>query len=124
MPAYPGNNLAQLLYENRQAFFFDSETVAAGVASVAYELRRERGATYPWGFSVQALFSADPGTFEIDIEVSDIDVDSAYVLADKIDAVGGGFSGRYDTTTVWAKFVRARMVSLANAVNATVMVTR
>ena len=124
MPAYPGNNLAQLLYENRQAVVFDNAIVAAGVASVAYELRRERGAYYPWGFSVQATFSADPGVFEIDVEVSDIDVDSAYVLADKIDAVGTGFSGRYDTTAVWAKFVRVRMVALANAVNATVVVTR
>jgi hypothetical protein len=124
MPAYPGNNLAQLLYENRQGLFFNAEAVPAGAASVAFELRRERGAAYPWGFSVQAVFAGDPGAFEIDIEVSDIDVDSAYVLLDKIVAVGAGFSGRYSTTTEWTKFVRVRMVTLTNAVNATVMVTR
>jgi hypothetical protein len=120
MPAYPGNNLAKLLYENRQAFLFLAELVVAGEASHAYELRRERGASYPWGCSFQLSFSADPGAFEINIQVADTDVDTNYVTVATIDTA----PGRFDMTNLWPKFVRAQVGSITNAVNVTLLVTR
>jgi len=120
MPAYPGNNLAQILYENRQGLLFITEPVTVGEASIAFELRRERGAYYPWGCSFQVSFDGDPGAFEIDVQVADTDVDANYVTVATIDSA----PGRFDMTNLWPKYVRVLVVALANAVNATVMVTR
>jgi hypothetical protein len=125
MPAYTGPAQAQLLYENRQAFLFQNETVAAGTASIAYQLRRERGAFYPWGISLELSFSGDPGTFEVDIQTADVDTDSHFVT---INTITGGLNtsyvGRLELPSFWAKYVRAQVVALTNTVAVTILLTR
>jgi hypothetical protein len=124
MPGYPGNNLATLLYENRQAFLFQNERVSAGERSVAFQLRRTRGNFYPWGASFAVRFSGAPGTFAIDIQVADADEDASYVSVTTLNSVSGGNAARYDMMNIFPRFVRASVGSLGNAVNATLMVTR
>jgi hypothetical protein len=125
MPGYPGTGQAQLLYENRQAFLFQNETVTNGTASVAYQLRRERGAFYPWGISLEVSFSGNPGTFEVDIETSDVDADAHFVT---INTITGGLNtsyvGRLELPSFWAKYVRAQVVSITNTVAVTILLTR
>jgi hypothetical protein len=125
MPGYAGTSRAQLLYENRQVFLFQNETVAAGVASIAYQLRRERGAFYPWGMSLEFAFSADPGTFEVDVETADTDEDTHYVTINTLtDGLNSSYVGRIELPSFWAKFVRVQVVTLTNAVAITVLLTR
>lgn len=125
MPGYSGPALAKLLYENKQVHLFNAETVAAGVASRAFELRRERGAFYPWGWSIEAAFGAAPGTFELDVQVADVDDPGHYVTIGTITAVNASNVGRFDAPSyVWAKFVRVLVVTLATPGVATVLLTR
>lgn len=110
MPPYPGNDLAKLMYENEQRFLWQQEALAVGAISKAYQLRRERGAHYPFGFSVQLACSATPGTFEIDILGSDIDQLGAYVPIGTIMAVNGvgsTFVARAEFPQAWVKYVAA-----------------
>ena len=99
--------------------------MAAGTASIAYQLRRERGAFYPWGMSLELSFSANPGTFEIDIETADTDDNAHYVT---INTLTGGLNtfyvGRLELPSFWAKYVRAQVVSITNTVAVTILLTR
>lgn len=126
MPAYPGNDLATLMYENEQKFFWFAEIVPVGTMSVAYQLRRERGAFYPNGFSVQVSFSATPGVFEVDVMGSDVDQADQYVLLGTINAVTGTFVARAEFPTAWVKYVALLNKTAPNAatVSMTAMVTR
>jgi len=125
MPGYAGTARAQLLYENRQAFLFQNEIVAVGISSIAYQLRRERGAFYPWGMSLELSFSGDPGTFEVDIETADVDMDSHYVTIDVLNSgLNASYVGRLELPSFWAKYARAKVVTLTNAVAVTVLLTR
>ena len=125
MPGYSGTAQAKLLYENRQAFLFQNETVTAGTASVAYQLRRERGAYYPWGISLEIFFSGDPGAFEVDLQDADIDQDSHYVTVDQITVgLNTSFVTRIELPSFYAKYVRVKLVTLTNAVNISVLLTR
>jgi hypothetical protein len=124
MPAYPGNNLATLLYENRQGIFWNDEAVVSGTMSVAFELRRERGAYYPWGFAVQVSFDGAPGTIAIDVMGAETDDAANYVKLGTISAVNSSNVGRFDTVTFWPKFVALVATTVTNAVNMTALVTR
>jgi hypothetical protein len=125
MPGYAGTARAQLLYENRQAFLFQNETVANGTASIAYQLRRERGAFYPWGMSLEFAFGANPGAFEVDVQTSDTDDNAHYVtLATLTSGLNASYVGRIELPSFWAKFVRVQVVTLTNAVAITVLLTR
>lgn len=124
MPNYPGNDLAELLYENKQAFFFNNEAITAARPSMAFQLRRERGASYPFALSVELFFSADPGVFEFDVQIADTDQDSHYITVAQLTAVNATFVTRYDMTNLWPKYIRILPVTLTNVVNATAMVTR
>ena len=125
MPGYSGTAQAQLLYENRQVFLFENETVAAGTSSIAYQLRRERGAFYPWGISLEFWFSADPGAFEIDLQDADTDQDSHYVTVNAITTgLNASYVTRIELPSFYAKYVRVKLVTLTNAVNLSVLLTR
>jgi hypothetical protein len=125
MPGYAGTSSAQLLYENRQAYLFQNETVAAGVASIAYQLRRERGAFYPWGISLEIFFSGDPGSFEVDLQDADIDEDSHYVTVDTITAgLNASYVTRIELPSFYTKYVRVKLVTLTNSVTTSVLLTR
>lgn len=125
MPAYTGPALAKLILENRQVFLFQNETVAAGTSSIAYQLRRERGSSYPWGISLELAFGGDPGVFEVDIQTADTDKDSNFVTINTITAgLNASFVGRLELPSFWAKYARANVVTLTNAVTVTVLLTR
>lgn len=124
MPGYSGSGRAQLLMENQQAYFFNKETVAAGTASAAFQMARERGSFYPLGFAVQVAFGGAPGTFALDIQVSDTDNSSEYVTIGTISAVNASNVGRLDNITTFAKFIRAVNTTFPNAVSMTALLTR
>ncbi len=94
-------------------------------ASARVALGERDGA--PAGFSVTGFFSAAPGAFEIDVQVSDVDVDSQYQTClngniQVVDATNQTF--HYDGSTVLATFARLLMRSRTNAVNVTADIRR
>lgn len=79
------------------------------------------------GFSVTGFFSAAPGTLEIDVQVSNVDVDTQYQTVANgnittVDAINQTF--HFDASTVNARFVRLLMRARANAVNCTADIKR
>lgn len=124
MPGYPGGGHAALLRTNQQAFLFNNESIAAGTASIAVQLERISHSSYPFGASFQLKFSGNPGVFEVDIQVADTNADSDYISVAQLSTVNSGFVTRFDLTNLWPKFVRGNVVTLTNAVNTTLLVTR
>jgi hypothetical protein len=128
MGAYPGNGLAKLIGSNRQKYLFENDNVVVGESSVAYQIERIPGMSYPWGMSFDIAFSGAPGTFEIDIQTADIDQDSHYVTLNSLTTGSLNTSnvGRVELPNFWAKYVRVKVVSFANyeTVNLKVLLTR
>lgn len=126
MPGFAGDGQARLMYENQQAWLLQAETVASGTASIAYQLRRERGAYYPFGVSFQVGFSATPGAFQVDIQTSDIDADAEYCTINSLTTGGlsATFRGRIELPSFWARYIRAKVVTVTNVVATSVLVTR
>lgn len=133
MPGYAGVNQSTLLRENRQAFCWQNETIAAGLAivpvglSLAFQLERVRSVSYPWGFSVEVFFGAAPGAFEVDVMGSDTDDPRYYNKIGGITAVNAFNVGRFDgigPNLTYPKYVALYMKTLGNAVAVTGQLTR
>ncbi len=125
MPAYPGSALAALINTNTQKVLFDNEAVAAGTASVAFMLERQKSASYPLGFAVEVSFSGAPGTFEVDVQGAETDKASNYVqLGTGLTAVNANNVARFEGNAFYPKFVRVLVKTLTNAVNTTAILTR
>lgn len=133
MPGYGGTGQATLLRENKQVYLFQRESGVGGKASVAFQLERIPRTFYPWGASFQLAFTdvngnpADPGAFEVDIQTSDIDEDSQYCVINSWvndTSLNTSFVGRIELPNFYAKYVRAFVASLTNAVYVTLLVTR
>jgi hypothetical protein len=125
MPNYTNNSQATLLYENRQQFMWNNESVPAGTLSIAFQIRRTTGTFYPWGTSFELTFSGNPGAFEIDIMGANTDNKGNYIQLGNITSVNGSYVGRWDMpSNVWPKYVAAYVNTLTNAVNITLQVTR
>ena len=113
MPGYPGSNLAKLLHNNVQGFLWDNEIPVVGTLSKAYILERINRSYYPWGLSFEAIFSGNPGVFEIDLMGSNDDHLTSYNYLGMINgtnnaygAIFTGFVGRWDMPTqIWPKYV-------------------
>jgi hypothetical protein len=76
---------------------------------------------------VTGFFSAAPGSFEIDVQVSDVDVDTQYQTCangnlTSVDASNQTF--HFDGSTVLATFARLLMRSRTNGVNVTANIRR
>jgi hypothetical protein len=76
---------------------------------------------------VTGFFSGAPGSFEIDVQVSDVDADAQYQTCANgnittVDATNNTF--HFDGSTVLATFVRLLMRSRTNAVNLSADVRR
>lgn len=126
MPSYvAGNADLNLLYPEGQQFMWNAETVAGGTASTAFRLYRRRDTFYPFGASFELTFGGAPGVFEVDIQTADTDLAANYVT---INTITGGLNasniGRLELPNFWARYVRAVVVTLTNAVVVTVKVTR
>jgi hypothetical protein len=134
MSGYGGTGKAKLLRDNQQVFLFQQQVVAAGTASIAVQLERVNRSFYPWGVSFQVYFTdangnpSSPGTYEIDIQSSDIDADSQYCLEKSLIGTNANASFverlEFPPNTFYAKYVRAVVKTLTNAVNVSVLVTR
>ena len=124
MPNYPGSNKAKLLHDNNQRFAWQGESVAAATASQAFQLERIRATFYPFGVSAALSFSGTPGAFEVVIQTADVDTEESYVTISTITAVNSNNAARAELTTLWAKYIRAKVNSLTNVVNTTVLFTR
>jgi len=127
---YPGPGLASLLRANEQQYLFQQQLITAGQASIAVQLERIKSAFYPNGASLQVWFTnassvaADPGAFEFDAQVADVDADAQYANTTGLTAVNAGFSGRIELPLIYAKFLRVLAKTLTNAVYSNVLVTR
>lgn len=127
MPGYSGAGQAALLRTNQQVFLFNNEPILSGTASIAVQLERISRSSYPFGASFQLKFSGAPGTFEVDIQTSDTDLDADYCNINTWNSTASlntNNVGRIELPQFWAKFVRAYVKTLTNAVNVTVLVTR
>jgi hypothetical protein len=121
---YGGTGAAKLLNANHQYVVFATGAVASGNKSLAVQLERQKSAFYPWGAAFQVLFSADPGTIDIEVQGAEIDADVYYVKLASITSVNASFVGRYDMLTFFPKFVRLHNKTVTNAVSATEWITR
>ena len=124
MPLY-GSAGPNLLHENQQEYLLQNEEVVAGDASVPVQLRRVKGLTYPFGFSVQVAFDDDPGTFQVDVQDADLDEDDMYVTVSSLSGnLNDSFVGRVELPIVWTKYTRVRVVTLTNPVAITALISR
>ena len=127
MPGYSGTGQAKLINYNQQRRLWVAETVAAGASSIAVQLRRIEGQSYPWGCAFEITFSGAPGVFEVDAQTAETDTDANYVTVAQLAAVNASNVGRIDLTAAtpfFGKFVRLHMTALANAVTTSGIVTR
>lgn len=123
MPAYDATSKTKPV--NSVGFgqvVWNNELVAVGGKSMKISLNRDPN--LPSAFSVEARFSAAPGTFAIDVQTADTDADEYYVnkTGASLSAVNASFVGRLEVTNVVAKFARLIMTAKANAVNVTAQV--
>src|SRR5260221_265046 len=115
MPKYPGPNQAALLNANTQKFLWNTETAVQGQASIAFQLERQKSAAYPFGVSYELLFSGTPGAFQLEIQHADSDVEENYVMMVTQSSVNTNNAARIELPSMYAKFVRGRLVSLTNS---------
>jgi len=123
---YPGPGQATLLHSNDQQYLWGpGQVLVAGTTkSIAVQLERIRFQSYPWGAAFECGFSGAPGTFEIDIQFAELDVDASYFSVGTITAVNTGNVGRYDMPgTVFPKYVRGFCKTFPNAVTAYLLAT-
>jgi hypothetical protein len=98
------------------------ESFVTGNASVAFTMLGPSSASYAPSVSIQIQFSGAPGIFEIDIQEADTDADNFYILptgstAYKITSVNATtFTAFADLIPTGGRFMRIKVVSLANAV--------
>ncbi len=121
---YPGTGQAKLLNMNHQFFLFQNHRALAGQASVAVQLARLPRVAYPFAAAFQVQFSGAPGTFEVDVEGAEDDVDTMYVKLQAITTVNAGNTGRAAACSEYPKFCRFKVVTLTNDVTITGIVTR
>jgi hypothetical protein len=128
---YPGSGKASLLRANEQQWLFQQQLVTAGQASIAVQLERIKSSFYPFGASLQIYFTnsagspVTPGAFEVDMQTSDIDADAQYcTLSSLTGGLNASYAGRIENSLIWAKFLRAYIPTLTNAVYVSVLVTR
>lgn len=128
---YPGNGLASLLRANEQQYLFQQQRILTGQASIAVQLERIKSPHfYPTGCSLQIWFTdangvaADPGTFDIELQASDVDIDGLYANMTGLTALNATFAGRIESPWSYAKYVRALAKTVTNAVYSNVLITR
>lgn len=129
MPAYSNALPPTAIWPGDFAQVWSAEQPVPGTGGAAASARVALGVKEggPGGFSVTGFFSGAPGAFEVDVQVSDVDVDAQYQTClngniSVVDATNQTF--HYDGSTVLATFVRLLMRSRTNAVNVTADVRR
>jgi hypothetical protein len=132
MPGYKGTGQATLIRDNQQIFLFHQEADVTGTPSIALQIERINRSYYPWGVSFQLYFTdvngnpANPGTFEVDIQTSDLDEDSQYCVTNAwagTPSLNASFAGRIELPSFYAKYIRAFIASLGNPVYINLLAT-
>jgi len=120
MPKYQ-SGVSDHLQIGKVGVLFDNERIAAGQASTAFSLQRDR---VPFGAAFQVQFSASPGTFQVDIQGSETNDSNSFVTLASISSVNATFAGRYDMIAFFPKYVRINMTTFPNDVLTKAIVTR
>jgi hypothetical protein len=129
-PVYNQGHAVELDVGN-QIKVWDAETPTPGNGTTAAS-EQLIFASWPNGqagtpFHAQGVFSGNPGVFEIDVQVSDDDVDTHYQTASNavITSVDStNFTWHYDGTNVSTRYSRLLMRARANSVNITAWIGR
>lgn len=129
MPAYSNTTPPSAIWPGDLAQVWNAEQPLPGSGGTSASQRVALGSQggSAAGFSVTGLFSGAPGSFEIDVQVSDVDADAQYQTCANgnittVDATNNTF--HFDGSTVLATFVRLLMRSRTNAVNISADVRR
>lgn len=129
MPAYSNSLPPSAIWPGDSLPVWNAETPTPGSGGASASQRVALGTKEggPGGFSVTGFFSGAPGAFEIDVQVSDVDVDTQYQTCangniTSVDATNQTF--HFDGSTVLATFVRLLMRSRTNGVNVTADIRR
>ena len=129
MPAYSNALPPSAIWPGDFAQVWNAEQPAPGSGGASASQRVALGTKEggPGGFSVTGFFSGAPGSFEIDVQVSDVDADTQYQTISggnitTVDATNNTF--HLDASGVLATFVRLLMRSRTNAVNVTADIRR
>ena len=124
MPAYSNTGAVTGVWPGdvQQIWNAEQPTPGAGGASASQQVALGQRYGFEDGFGVTGFFSGAPGAFEVDVQVSEVDVDAQYQTCANgnittVDAVNQTF--HYDGATVRARFARLLMRSRTNAVNCT-----
>ena len=120
MPVYQ-NAVCDNLQIGEVGILFDNERIAATTASKAFSLQRDK---VPYGAAFQITFSADPGSFEVEIQGSETNDTKSFVKLASVTAANSTFVARYDMVAFFAKYVRIYIKTLANGVYISAIVTR
>jgi len=131
MPAYVASNanlLMTCLNPGDKVSLWDGENPLTGSKSMAVALSPPRFGQNTKYVSIQLVFSAAPGAFTYDIEVSNTDVDADYVKSgSSITAVTSPstVSAFVDNIQTTAKYIRLiATLQNANSVNVTAIIAR
>jgi hypothetical protein len=129
MPAYSNALPPSAIWPGDFAQVWNAEqpTPGSGGASASQRVALGSKEGGPGGFSVTGFFSGAPGSFEVDVQVADVDADTQYQTVANgniitVDATNNTF--HFDGATVLATFVRLLLRSRTNAVNVTADVRR
>jgi len=129
MPSYSNALPPSAIWPGDFAQVWNAEQPAPGSGGASASQRVALGMKEggPGGFSVTGFFSGAPGSFEIDVQVSDVDADTQYQTISggnitTVDATNNTF--HLDGSGVLATFVRLLMRSRTNAVNVTADIRR
>jgi hypothetical protein len=130
VPAYSQGATLYSISPGDQVTLWSAETPAIGSGSTSASTQVALVRCHGEGgtpFSVSGYFSAAPGTFEVDVQVSDQDVDGQYQTVANgnittVDSTNQTF--HFDGSTINAKFVRLLMRARANAVSITADIRR
>lgn len=129
-PVYNSGHAVQLDVGN-QIKVWDTETPTPGngttAASEQLIFASWSGGQGGTPFHAQGFFSGNPGVFEIDVQVSDDDVDTHYQTASNavITSVDStNFTWHFDGTNVSTRYARLLMRARANSVNITAWIGR
>lgn len=128
MPAYKAGQIVAIWPGDFQQVWNAEQPVpGSGGASASERVALGERDGSPGGFSATGFFSGAPGAFEIDVQVSDVDVDTQFQTCangniTSVDATNNTW--HFDGSTVLTTFVRLLMRSRTNAVNVTADIRR
>lgn len=127
MPAYNTLNPPTALYPGDSGLAFNAEQPATGELSQQFALAPFQGNS-PAAVSVEIVFAANPGAFQLQVWESDTDTLNDYIevsAAGAVTTVNWNFVARVDLSPFLGAFIAIACIAAAgNAVNLTCKITR